>query len=115
MMSNIINVIMDRPSIIDLERSVNQIIINLTNPNIMYWIFPSLIKNRNNMSLEEKLAYYKENNFYYYNNKKWETVVIIFKAICLRQVVFLYAPSPETLVFTDILVNLLFIAVSKFR
>lgn len=59
MMSNIINVIMDRPSIIDLERSVNQIIINLTNPNIMYWIFPSLIKNRNNMSLEEKLAYYK--------------------------------------------------------
>lgn len=63
MMSNIINVIMDRPSIIDLERSVNQIIINLTNPNIMYWIFPSLIKNRNNMSLEEKLAYYKENNF----------------------------------------------------
>lgn len=63
MMSNIINVIMDRPSIIDLERSVNQIIINLTNLNIMYWIFPSLIKNRNNMSLEEKLAYYKENNF----------------------------------------------------
>ena len=62
-MSNIFNVIMDNPGIIDLEWSVNQIIINLTNPNMMYWIFHSLIKNRNNISFEEKIAYYKENNF----------------------------------------------------
>ncbi|HGI2524602.1 TPA: hypothetical protein ACJR11_001910, partial [Streptococcus agalactiae] len=53
-------VIMVSPGIIDLERSVNQIIVDLTDPNKMYLIFHSLIKNRNNMSFEEKLAYYKE-------------------------------------------------------